>query len=907
MKTKQKPRISFDYILFVQYTATFIVFVAGIFAVLLITHHAFMQYHDAYKQGAFRLIEIRNQLNNILSGDGFELWSWYEGPGFDEPLEIFLDPFMLIGALFPVRYLELGFTFAALLRMYTGGLAFLMVGKETGLRNEQNLTGSILYVFSACFIGLALRQSETLITAYMFPLLVLGVERVYKRQRPAVFMLVVAYYMMLSFYYSYMSAIVILVYIGVRYFAYFDRQNIGHFAKQMELFILYGTAGIVMSAATTVFSVFTLTRASTDSNYDVNGVFFAKRFYENLGKMILGTATTADYLDIGLPILIIILLLPAIRNCTRRSTNTIMTIISFIMLMFPFFGNLLNGFGYVTFRWSYMLVFFASWAAAEQLDPDLLRKRGNMILACTGFAIIAAWTYGLYLIDVISLDKEAIVFVLVQLAAGVAILAILFFIRKRDSFDMKAVVCLLAVSLISLSIGWAPDFISNIDNFTRNAAVYKHLQESTLRVSNRIEDVGFYRIDSVDGISRHNDLKYPSNENIWWKSNNLFIYHSRIPSSITQFNLELGNSYGYARRVYTLSNGNRLGLDYLYGVRYFLGNDTKKEGYEDSDNYADYGFEKTKSIDGVTVFKNKYDAGLGFVLNNAMLESEFKKLSRLEKEQALLQVAVIPDDQIDKCGDIEFVTRDRLDLEITDVPFEIKETDGISFEDGSIMADKPDASFVISVEDVPESQLVISFDDLLRNTKDGETGEPYEMYADDGRIRRTVLNQTSRMGVDGLKSHDINIGRVSGRNDIRITLSKKGNYTFSRMYVSAMSLDNYDKYAGECTENCYDVNYYDDDEVKGTVNTDKDGILFISIPAHDNWNIYIDGEKAERIDDMDITFAGAFVPKGKHQIVMRYENAYIRYGCIVSFFGLVLFALILKFNKKLIDNMGLSC
>ena len=106
--------------LLLQYTVLFGVFVAGIFAVLLITHRSFMQYHDAYRQGAFRLIEFRNQIDNVLSGKGFYWWSWYEGTGLDEPLENFVDPFSLIGALFPIRYIELGFTVAALLRMYCG-------------------------------------------------------------------------------------------------------------------------------------------------------------------------------------------------------------------------------------------------------------------------------------------------------------------------------------------------------------------------------------------------------------------------------------------------------------------------------------------------------------------------------------------------------------------------------------------------------------------------------------------------------------------------------------------------------------------------------------------------------------------------------------------------------------------
>ena len=182
MMTDSSPRIESPadrkegFKVFLFYTVLFCIFTACIFAVLILFHRSFIQFHDAYKQGAFRLVELQNQLHNIRSGNGFLFWSWYEGPGLDEPLENFVDPCAILGSMFPPRYLELGFTFAALLRMYLSGLAFLIMGREVRLADRQNLIGAVLYVFSACFIGLALRQSEHLINAYLFPLLIASVD-----------------------------------------------------------------------------------------------------------------------------------------------------------------------------------------------------------------------------------------------------------------------------------------------------------------------------------------------------------------------------------------------------------------------------------------------------------------------------------------------------------------------------------------------------------------------------------------------------------------------------------------------------------------------------------------------------------------------------------------------------------
>lgn len=874
--------------LYFQYTVVFCIYVLGIFAALIIAHRSFMQFHDAYKQSAFRLIEIQNQFRSIMSGDGFSYWSWYEGMGIDEPLEIFVDPFSFIGSLFPTRYLELGLTFAALLRMYFGGIAFLLLGKEVNLKKEQNLIGAILYVFSACFIGLALRQSESLFNAYLFPLLVLGVERIYKGKRPVLFILCVSYYMLISVYRAYMSALIVILYILLRYFAYNEVLVIKEYLASIGRFILYGLIGILVSAGSSIFAIFIILRSSTDSSLQGEGLLFDEDFYLDFGKMLLGTGATYDYLDIGLPILIIILMPIAIRNCSRKATNTIMTIILFAMLLIPFFGSMLNGFSYVTFRWSYAFVLFATWTAAEQFDTDVLTQKGTSRLLCTGLIIIGIWTYALYLAGLISLDNAGSKYVAIQLAAGALLLVLIFVMSKKPQNIKALTIAVLFVSLVSLSTGWTFGFHNTIEKFARNASVYNNLNKSTLRVSNQIKDSGFYRVDSVDGVSRQEILMFPSNENIWWKSNNLFIYNSNIPKELTGFNVEMGNSYGYARRVFVLSNENRMGIDFLCGVRYFLGNDAKKEGFESSDNYAAYGFEKVEEIDGVSVFKNKYDVGMGFVLKRAMLKSDFDQLNRVEKEQALMQAAVVPDEEAPRYKDLNWVKAEDLQFDIDNLPFEIANGDGIRFEDGKIVAEKDDASFSLKLRDVKPCQMIISFDNILRDSEDGISSGSYEITASDARLQRNIMHDKSRQGVANIKNHDINMGYVKGDDDVTISLSRKGEYTYDKFYVSAMSVDNYDHFAKECMKNAFTVDSYTDEYVDGHVSADSDGILFLSVPANENWDIFVDGKKADKIEDLDIAFMGTEVSKGDHHIELKYSNPYVKYGNLISLAGLLL-------------------
>lgn len=877
--------------IFLLYTLLFCVFTAGIFAVLILSHRSVIQFHDAYKQGVFRLIELKNQMHNIMNGEGFSFWSWYEGPGLDEPLENFVDPCSVIGALFPPRYIELGFTVAALLRMYFGGIAFIILGREVELKDKQTLAGAILYAFSACFIGLALRQSEQMINAYLFPILVGSVDRIYKGKRPVLFTLTVAYYMLLSVYFAYMSAIAIIMYILLRYFAYNDAFSLKDYVHTVSKFIGYGLIGIFLTAFSSAFSAFSILRASTDSTSGSYGLLFDADWYTTFGKMLLGTGATYDYSDIGPHILILMLMPIAVRYCTRKSTNTIMSILLFFMMLIPFFSSMFNGFGYTTPRWSYTLLLFMVWSGIEQLDAEKIKRKSNLLLAGAGLGMMAIWTLGLYSAGIIPISRTGKVFVPFQLGAGLAIIALFALIKKNEKIGRKEFAILMLIPLISLSAGWSVGFRNNIDNFAHNATVYKNLQESTLRVGNQIKDKGFYRIDSVDSMSRHVEIKFPTNENIWWRTNNLIIYNSRIPKTLTDFNVEMGNSYGYARRVFVLSNGNRPGLDFLSGVRYFLGSDENRFFNEDSDNYAGYGFEPVGVIDDIHIFKNKYDAGLGFILDNVILESDFRKLNRVQREQALLQAAVVPDAQSDKCDGVTRVDSDDLDFDITELPYEVVNTNGLTFEQNRFIAEKRGASITIRVKDIPEGQLMVSFDGLLRNTKDGIDGGSYEIHVSDGRVVKQVINQHSRQGVSGLKNHDLCLGSVSGEDEIKITFSDKGTYTFDRLYISSMSNENYDRFASKCASNSLDVSVYDNKHVEAAVDAENEGILFLSIPAYDNWDVYVDGEKTDRITDLDIAFMGVKVPAGKHTITLRYNNRLVRCGCWVSLAGAILFAL----------------
>ena len=878
-----------------QYTLVFCILVLGIYGVLILSHRSFIQGGDGYKQGYFWTVELKKQIENLAAGGGISLWSWSKGLGMDVQTNYILDPFNWIAASFPAGYIELGYTLSVLLKMYCGGLAFLAFMRYAGAGVFESIFGSISYVFSGYFIVIGLIHADAMFSIFMFPLLILGVERIYRGKSPVIFILSVACYLIRFLYYAYMAGVAVFIYILLRYFAYHEF-SIKDYLKTIGGFIVWGLTGIMLAGFQLMIDVPALFTASSDSATDAISMFFNKSYYIELGRELIGTGNTTAYHIAGLTVPVLMLIAAALPQIRRKRTDIMMTILGFIAMLLPYACSFLNGMGYPSLRWMFIFVFFASWTAAEQLGNLSQHKNRNLVMCALALCVMAAWTVGVYAAGMIDMGRRALLYISIHLLGGVIFLLILAALRNKPAFRRadKALVIVMTVAILSSS--WTVAFLDSRGSFIKNNGINKALEGSTQRVGNQIDDDGFYRIDQVDSILYSHIVKSPPNESMWWQTKPVYVYSSRVPERQLEFNRLVGNNYGYSKRVFVMSNDNRAGLDYLMGVKYFLGDDSKHDR-SGSDEYAGYGFELYDNIDGVNVFKSKADVSLGYVYDKYITMSDFEKLDRLEREQALLQAAVLADDA-DAEG-LERVSAADIETAVSDVPYEITSTDGVVFEDGKIITEKDDASFTLSLGKVENSQLVVSFDGLLRGANDGQS-KSFVLHAKNEFVNEMADNKINNQAIPFIRDYDLNMGYYDSYENgrIKITLSKKGNYEYESLRVRAMDASLFDKYEEKLSASKLDIESYGNEEVNGSVSCSKPGVLYLSISDYHNWDIYIDGEKAERIDDLNVAFTGAKVPAGEHSIRLVFENKNLKRGAWVSLAGLVFMIIALIYRKR---------
>ncbi len=96
-----------------------------------------------------------------------------------------------------------------------------------------------------------------------------------------------------------------------------------------------------------------------------------------------------------------------------------------------------------------------------------------------------------------------------------------------------------------------------------------------------------------------------------------------------------------------------------------------------------------------------------------------------------------------------------------------------------------------------------------------------------------------------------------------------------------------------------EITSFRDDKIEGHVNVSaQKPVLFTSIPYDENWQVYVDGKRAETFAVLDDAFLGVTLEEGEHEIVFRYKSKWVKIGCLMGAVGLILFVSAIVWKKK---------
>jgi uncharacterized membrane protein YfhO len=121
-----------------------------------------------------------------------------------------------------------------------------------------------------------------------------------------------------------------------------------------------------------------------------------------------------------------------------------------------------------------------------------------------------------------------------------------------------------------------------------------------------------------------------------------------------------------------------------------------------------------------------------------------------------------------------------------------------------------------------------------------------------------------------------------------------------QFFAAGLNMDKFVEGYNILNENSMTDIQFNETDIKGKVDMNKDGVLFTSIPYDEGWTVYVDGQKAEKFAVTN-AFLAVDLSEGEHTVEFKYMPQGLLIGIGLSAFTVVLLiiiALIIKKNKK---------
>ena len=919
---------------FLKYTGIFCILSAAVYGYFIVYHKSFVYNGDGLLQHYNALCYYAQWLRTIVKTLLFEHklvipeWSFSIGYGSDiiATLHYYVigDPFNLPAVFVPIRYMKYFYMLMMLFRMYCAGLSFsyfcfyMFKGRRSG---TAVLSGAFLYVFCAYAMQAAITHPYFTNPMIYFPLLIVGAEKIIRKENPVLFILTVCVSACSNFYFFYMLAILTAVYTVVRLLYEYGRKQFRKVCLLTGKVGCFAVLGLAVGAVLFLPVMLTVLQDSRLGGQYSLDVLYPVSYYTRFpGSFIsykgAGYWSLMGFAGIGLAAVIFLFI--------QRNKYRLLKIFFLIltgMLMFPEAAWFLNGCSYSANRWIWgyglliAVILVAVW-------PDFMRVGDREKLFW--LAGVTAYFFVCLLLENSRTANTAF-------AAGLTVLSICVlqcgggFLEKRfPKWKEQSILALLAVNIavnayygFSLKAGNYPERYVDIGAVDRLRTA---TQDVAVAEASKDEE-GFFRYTQNE---IHNNSTLTSglhSTQYYWSLSNSAIVSSN--ACLALLNLSHNNYLGLNERT---------GLTALANVRYFT--NPKGRGSQ----YAPYGYEYVGTYSATNddgnlwdVYKNQFPLSFGYTYSAVLDPDEFEKLSPIQKEEAMLQ-GILLDEQP------EDLPRISPKLPDEEIPYEITwEGSDVSLQEQAFVTTRKNASVTIAFEGLENSETFLMIEGLeyqgcspLDLYADDSAFDPLNVYsaadwqgksayekqeerdryrnwkeedllqlqltgtnADGQKTARTLQYLTPKNSwYAGQKDFAVNLAYSdSAEKSITIIFPEVGIYSFDQLQVICRPMEKYEERIRSLEQEHLENVVFDTDQITGTIQVASDKVLCLSIPYAKGWKAYVDGEETE-IYQANMMYQGILLEEGEHTVELHYCTPGLRPGAVISAAGIILTLLI---------------
>ncbi len=744
------------------------------------------------------------------------------------------DPFYLLTVLVSEENLPYFYSVLFYLRVYLGGIAFIVFASE--LDNTKSRLAYVMGALVYCFTGFTLMSNMHIIfvhAMFYIPLLFSGAERLMNQKKRGLLCVTVCCFALCGFFFLYIGSVSLAIYVIYRLF----RRRAGlleSISKICGMLLEYllgigmaavifvpSVAGFLMSNRVNVGFWGSLIMPWSDIKHMLKNMFFPS--YDTVQELAICT--------MGMIALICILL------AKKKFWEKMNLMALFLTAIIPFCSYVMSGFNGCYGRWEIVIdlyIAFCVFSIWDELEQITLFQKAGIVLVYFILGIIGKKE------DILMHERFGKIIQSYGLILLVAV--ILLPLLKRLKREKAGMYILFAVGYLTICMNWKAVARDNDIETLQGRQAVRELTD----IEGQKEV--FFRIENERGFG---EPRFGMNVSMQQGYYGTMSYVSITNDWYAQA-FENWDIAGANYNIYGLDQ--RTIPETLCAVKYFVAK-TESEGI------VPYGFEYVKSTwDGAwSLYENIYSLPVAYTYENIYDIENYRTMSGLEKQQIMIQAAAVE-------GNIRGAYEELTELSdsLYEGEYEITGLSNAIWEDNAIKAEAGGSmTLEVNIRSGCESYLFLT----------GNTDWIKEVDIRDRYVKYTRP----------LSPLVINLGtaKADTKAEIVITFSHAitlDTDTLQVMYYDFKEYEEHIEALKKDTEGKFNV---ETNHISGTIDLNRDKILCFSVPYSVGWHARIDGEKTQ-VHLMNDMFMGIEAPEGAHEVEMYYITPGLRLGVGIS-------------------------
>ncbi len=358
-------------------------------------------------------------------------------------------------------------------------------------------------------------------------------------------------------------------------------------------------------------------------------------------------------------------------------------------------------------------------------------------------------------------------------------------------------------------------------------------------------DPGLYRLE----IPRW----YSVNDPVLYGYNGVSQFSSVADRRQTGFAEKMGLSANLPSNRYVYM-ANTPVVNALYGIRYLIGKG-------DANQLVSSYYEKSFTQGEVTMYRNRYDVGMGFMADDALMGWVPQGYSAFDNQAAFIATATgVQEPIFDK-------------LEATEITY-----------DKAHMTQVEGVRTFFSV-DGGNKRGTIKGRHVVR-----QSAQIYGyMHVALGKDAKVVVNDRT-ISVDPSRGYVVDLGHLEAGTEIITEIPVEGTSGAYVMEYAAMNEANWEAAFARLADETLTVKTHADTRLDCTIDVKEGGLLYFAIPYDKGWRLTLDGVRHEPVKVADARL-GVEVGAGTHELTLTYAPEGFSAGVALSLAALVVAAL----------------